>query len=66
MNGYLAFSDSPPVTPSYPFEFPIRNYPKEPDPSFIGPFYSKCKIGNPPKDVKDYDDRKYGVYFRWA
>ncbi len=62
MHGYLAFSDGPQLSPTYPLEFPIVEYPKSPDPSFIGPFYSKCKIGELAGD--ELDSRKSGVYFR--
>ncbi|XP_014233567.1 protein mesh [Trichogramma pretiosum] len=61
MNGFLEFSD-PPEHYTYPLNFPISDWPKSNDPSFIGPFFSKCRIGN----VKptDSDQRKPGVYFR--
>ncbi|XP_021954689.1 protein mesh isoform X2 [Folsomia candida] len=62
MHGYLAFSDGPTLSPTYPLEFPIVEYPKQADPSFIGPFYSKCKIGELAGD--ELDNRKSGVYFR--
>jgi hypothetical protein len=43
-------------------KFPIDNYPNQSDPSFIGPFYSKCKIGELNGD--EVDGRRSGVYFR--
>lgn len=36
LNGYLEFSDPPPVYENYPLTFPNKNWPKENDPSFIG------------------------------
>jgi len=62
LHGYLAFSDGPILSPTYPLEFPIPTYPREADPSFIGPFYSKCKIGELAGD--ELDARRSGVYFR--
>ncbi|XP_076767109.1 sushi domain containing 2 mesh isoform X1 [Xylocopa sonorina] len=61
MNGYLEFSD-PPTHYTYPLVFPIKDWPKKNDPSFIGIFFSKCRIGEiRPTDI---DKRKPGVYFR--
>lgn len=61
MHGYLEFSD-PPDQYSYPLKFPNKDWPKKNDPSFIGIFYSKCRIGKlKPGDV---DERRPGVYFR--
>ncbi|KAG7203627.1 hypothetical protein KM043_013662 [Ampulex compressa] len=61
MNGFLEFSD-PPVHYTYPLVFPVKDWPKKNDPSFIGIFFSKCRIGKMrPTDV---DQRKPGVYFR--
>ncbi|XP_076249642.1 sushi domain containing 2 mesh [Calliopsis andreniformis] len=61
MNGYLEFSD-PPVHYTYPLVFPVKDWPKQNDPSFIGIFFSKCRIGSlRPTDI---DQRKPGVYFR--
>ncbi|CAG7823396.1 unnamed protein product [Allacma fusca] len=62
LHGFLAFSDGPTLSPEYPLEFPITDYPKHSDPSFIGPFYSKCKIGELNGD--EVDKRGSGVYFR--
>ncbi|KAJ9599567.1 hypothetical protein L9F63_009965, partial [Diploptera punctata] len=51
MNGYLEFSD-PPQYYTYPLVFPVKDWPKENDPSFIGIFFSKCRIGKiQPEDV---------------
>ncbi|XP_054014766.1 protein mesh isoform X1 [Hylaeus anthracinus] len=61
MNGYLEFSD-PPVYYTYPVVFPVKDWPKKNDPSFIGIFFSKCRIGEVRKD--DIDQRAPGVYFR--
>ncbi|XP_076298294.1 sushi domain containing 2 mesh isoform X2 [Lasioglossum baleicum] len=61
MNGYLEFSD-PPVHYTYPLVFPVKDWPKTNDPSFIGIFFSKCRIGEIRKD--DIDQRLPGVYFR--
>ncbi|XP_060822301.1 protein mesh-like isoform X2 [Bombus pascuorum] len=61
VNGYLEFTD-PPLHYTYPLVFPVRNWPKENDPSFIGIFFSKCRIGEiRPTDI---DQRRPGVYFR--
>lgn len=61
MHGYLEFSD-PPEHYTYPLSFPNQDWPKKNDPSFIGMFYSKCRIGSiRPSDV---DQRAPGVYFR--
>lgn len=61
MNGYLEFSD-PPEHYTYPLVFPIKDWPKKNDPSFIGIFFSKTRIGKiRPEDV---DQRRAGVYFR--
>ncbi|KAK5643851.1 hypothetical protein RI129_007696 [Pyrocoelia pectoralis] len=62
MNGYLEFSDPPRHYPSYPLVFPVKNWPKVNDPSFIGIFFSKCRIGSLRNE--DLDRRKPGVYFR--
>lgn len=61
MNGYLEFSDPPPNY-EYPLVFPVKDWPKKNDPSFIGIFFSKCRIGN--LRETDVDKRKPGVYFR--
>ncbi|KAK4887771.1 hypothetical protein RN001_004042 [Aquatica leii] len=62
INGYLEFSDPPEKYPGYPLVFPVRDWPKQNDPSFIGIFFSKCRIGVlRPEDI---DKRKPGVYFR--
>lgn len=62
INGYLEFTD-PPERYTYPLVFPVKCWPKENDPSFIGIFFSKCRIG----EIRstDRDRRKPGVYFRW-
>ncbi|CAH1121477.1 unnamed protein product [Ceutorhynchus assimilis] len=61
LNGYLEFSDPPPNY-NYPLTFPVRDWPKKNDPSFIGIFFSKCRIGN--LRDEDEDKRLPGVYFR--
>ncbi|XP_076664606.1 sushi domain containing 2 mesh isoform X2 [Andrena cerasifolii] len=61
MNGFLEFSD-PPVHYTYPLVFPVKDWPKQNDPSFIGIFFSKCRIGKLRRT--DIDRRKPGVYFR--
>ncbi|XP_076619313.1 sushi domain containing 2 mesh isoform X1 [Colletes latitarsis] len=61
MNGFLEFSD-PPVHYTYPLVFPNKDWPKKNDPSFIGIFFSKCRIGEVRRD--DIDQRTPGVYFR--
>ncbi|XP_020713696.1 protein mesh isoform X3 [Ceratitis capitata] len=61
LNGYLEFSD-PPEYLTYPLVFPIKDYPKRRDPSFIGIWFSKCRVGRIyPTDI---DQRVPGVYFR--
>lgn len=62
LNGYLGFSDAPFNWANYPLSFPVQDWPNRPDPSFIGPFYSKCNIGElrPGED----DSRRPGVYWR--
>ncbi|XP_033217639.1 protein mesh isoform X2 [Belonocnema kinseyi] len=61
MHGYLEFSD-PPEHYTYPLVFPNKDWPKKNDPSFIGIFFSKCRIGRlRPTDI---DQRSPGVYFR--
>jgi hypothetical protein len=36
------------------------------DPSFIGPFYSRCKIGElNGNEVEEYAKKRPGVYFRY-
>lgn len=63
MHGFLEFSDPPPHY-TYPLTFPIKDWPRRNDPSFIGIFFSKCRIGSiPPTDV---DQRQPGVYFRYV
>lgn len=61
MHGYLEFSD-PPSHFTYPLTFPVKDWPKENDPAFIGIFYSKCRIGN--IRTEDVNQMKPGVYFR--
>jgi len=63
LNGHLGFSDAPVAFRSYPLQFPIPQWPSQPDPSFIGIFYSKCSIGQlrPEEEGKQ---QKPGVYFR--
>uniref|UniRef100_A0A182XLS7 Sushi domain-containing protein n=1 Tax=Anopheles quadriannulatus TaxID=34691 RepID=A0A182XLS7_ANOQN len=61
MNGFLEFSD-PPEHYTYPLSFPIKDWPQRNDPSFIGIFFSKCRIGRIYQT--DFDQRAPGVYFR--
>ncbi|XP_055535927.1 protein mesh isoform X1 [Wyeomyia smithii] len=61
MNGFLEFSD-PPEHYTYPLSFPIKDWPRRNDPSFIGIFFSKCRIGR--IYDTDIDQRSPGVYFR--
>ncbi|KAF7263100.1 hypothetical protein GWI33_003617 [Rhynchophorus ferrugineus] len=61
LNGYIEFSDPPPNY-EYPLVFPVKEWPKKNDPSFIGIFFSKCRIGN--LRDGDIDPRKPGVYYR--
>lgn len=63
MHGYLEFSD-PPEHYTYPLTFPVKDWPKRNDPSFIGIFYSKCRIGQIYQS--DHDQRIPGVYFRYV
>uniref|UniRef100_A0A0K8UMU0 Extracellular domains-containing protein CG31004 n=1 Tax=Bactrocera latifrons TaxID=174628 RepID=A0A0K8UMU0_BACLA len=61
LNGYLEFSD-PPEYLTYPLVFPVKDWPKRRDPSFIGIWFSKCRVGRIyPTDI---DQRTPGVYFR--
>ncbi|XP_015173386.1 PREDICTED: protein mesh isoform X1 [Polistes dominula] len=61
VNGFLEFSD-PPDHYTYPLVFPIKDWPERNDPSFIGIFFSLCRIGKlRPTDI---DKRRPGVYFR--
>ncbi|XP_055617268.1 protein mesh isoform X2 [Toxorhynchites rutilus septentrionalis] len=60
-NGFLEFSD-PPEHYTYPLSFPIKDWPRRNDPSFIGIFFSKCRIGR--IYDTDIDQRVPGVYFR--
>ena len=72
LHGYLTFSNSPQQFPEYPLVFPIQDWPRNEDPSFIAPFYSRCKIGelngNEGTDgyggVNENAAKKPGVYFR--
>ncbi|XP_050672826.1 protein mesh isoform X1 [Leptidea sinapis] len=61
MNGYIYFSD-PPDHYTYPLSFPVRDWPTVNDPSFIGIFFSKCRIGS--QRPEEPDQRRPGVYFR--
>lgn len=62
LNGYLGFSDAPFNWANYPLSFPVQEWPDRPDPSFMGPFYSKCNIGE--LRPGDDDSRRPGVYWR--
>lgn len=64
LNGYLGFSDAPFNWANYPLSFPVQAWPDKPDPSFIGPFYSKCNIGE--LRPGDDDSRRPGVYWRYV
>uniref|UniRef100_A0A146LTJ4 Extracellular domains-containing protein CG31004 n=1 Tax=Lygus hesperus TaxID=30085 RepID=A0A146LTJ4_LYGHE len=59
LNGYLEFSD-PPELLTYPLQFPSPGWPKVRDPSFIGIWYSKCRIS----PVRDPNRHTPGIYFR--
>lgn len=61
LNGFLEFSD-PPEHYTYPLVFPIKDWPRRNDPSFIGIFFSRCRIGRIYQT--DFDQRAPGVYFR--
>ena len=61
LNGQLEFSD-PPEHYTYPLVFPIKDWPRRNDPSFIGIFFSRCRIGRIYQT--DFDQRVPGVYFR--
>ncbi|XP_046395202.1 protein mesh-like [Ischnura elegans] len=60
LGGFLEFSD-PPEHYTHPLKFPNPEYPEKNDPSFIGIFYSKCRIGN---DGSSVDKKEPGVYYR--
>jgi len=62
IHGFLGFSDSMESLPLPPLQFPVQTWPKDKDPSFIGPFYSRCRIGR--FKESDADKRLPGVYFR--
>jgi len=65
LHGHISFSNTPVQFPEYPLQFPIRSWPKDDDPSFIGPFYSRCKVGE--LDGNEWDEhaqKRPGVYFR--
>ena len=65
LHGYLSFSETPLQFPEYPLQFPIRDWPRVDDPSFMGIFYSRCKIGQlNGNEVEEYARRRPGVYFR--
>ena len=36
LHGHLSFSNTPVQFPEYPLKFPIENWPRDDDPSFIG------------------------------
>ncbi|XP_035724650.1 protein mesh-like isoform X2 [Vespa mandarinia] len=61
VNGFLEFSD-PPDYYTHPLVFPIKDWPEKNDPSFIGIFFSQCRIGK--LGPNDIDKRRPGVYFR--
>ena len=59
-NGLFSFQ-----FPEYPLQFPTRDWPRIDDPSFIGIFYSRCKIGQlNGNEEEEYARRRPGVYFR--
>ncbi|XP_018022342.1 protein mesh isoform X2 [Hyalella azteca] len=62
LNGYLGFSNAPFSYGSYPLKFPVAEWPTIPDPSFIGPFYSKCLIGQ--LKSGEPEQQQPGVYWR--
>ncbi|TRY73653.1 hypothetical protein TCAL_08799 [Tigriopus californicus] len=65
LHGYLSFSESPIQFPEYPLQFPIRDWPRVDDPSFIGIFYSRCKVGQlNGNEMEEYAKKRPGVYFR--
>lgn len=65
LHGYMSFSETPLQFPEYPLYFPIRDWPRVDDPSFMGIFYSRCKIGQlNGNEVEEYARRRPGVYFR--
>ena len=66
LHGYLTFSNAPQQFPEYPLRFPIQEWPRLEDPSFIAPFYSRCKIGELNGNEDDeHAKKKPGVYFRY-
>jgi hypothetical protein len=62
INGYVGFSDHLRTVKGYPLRFPTETWPEDNDPSFIGPFFSECRIGALRGDERDR--RKPGVYYR--
>ncbi|GJQ65539.1 hypothetical protein Trydic_g7640 [Trypoxylus dichotomus] len=62
LNGYLEFSDPPDNFEAYPLTFPVKDWPRVNDPSFIGIFFSKCRVGA--IRAEEIDQRRPGVYYR--
>eukprot|EP00096_Caligus_rogercresseyi_P016873 TRINITY_DN996_c0_g2_i3.p1 TRINITY_DN996_c0_g2~~TRINITY_DN996_c0_g2_i3.p1 ORF type:complete len:1255 (-),score=221.80 TRINITY_DN996_c0_g2_i3:184-3948(-) len=65
LHGYISFSNIPHQFPEYPLSFPVQEWPRVSDPSFIGIFYSRCKVGQlNGNEEEEYARRRPGVYFR--
>ena len=63
---HLSFSEVPIHYPEYPLQFPNRDYdpndPTKSDPSFIGIFYSRCKIGElSGNEEEEYAKKRYEI-----
>ena len=64
LHGFLGFSVPTSEPQTYPLTFPQPDWPVKADPSFIGPFYSKCVMGE--VGGEETDTRRPGVYYRWV
>ena len=62
LHGFLGFSVPTSEPQTYPLTFPQPDWPVKADPSFIGPFYSKCVMGQ--VGGEEEDTRRPGVYYR--
>jgi len=62
LHGFIGFSMPTSQPHTYPLTFPQPDWPVKNDPSFIGPFYSKCVQGE--IGGEETDTRRPGVYYR--
>ena len=61
MHGYLGFSEAPIQFPEYPLMFPVPQWPRVDDPSFMGIFFSRCKIGQLSGNEEEEYAKKFEV-----